>query len=105
MNEDINISTPQQPPLVIPCVSRCPLFVVYLEDCVQGLKRFADNHFDLAIVDPPYGIGIDGQKQSINNKNPKANRKAHDFKGWDNEIPPPEYFAELWRVSKKHFVY
>jgi DNA modification methylase len=30
--------------------------VVYNEDCVEGLKRFSDNHFDLAIVDPPYGI-------------------------------------------------
>jgi len=32
--------------------------VVYNEDCVEGLKRFSDNHFDLAIVDPPYGIGV-----------------------------------------------
>ena len=31
--------------------------IVYNEDCVEGLKRFADKHFDLAIVDPPYGIG------------------------------------------------
>ena len=31
--------------------------VVYNEDCVEGLKRFSDNHFDLAIVDPPYGLG------------------------------------------------
>jgi DNA modification methylase len=34
--------------------------VVYNEDCVEGLKRFSDNYFDLAIVDPPYGIGVDG---------------------------------------------
>jgi DNA modification methylase len=32
--------------------------VVYNEDCVEGLKRFSDNHFDLAIVDPPYGLNI-----------------------------------------------
>ena len=56
MNESPNISTPPQPPLVIPDVSRCPLSVVYLEDCVEGLKRFNDKHFDLAIVDPPYGF-------------------------------------------------
>ena len=79
--------------------------VVYNEDCVKGLKRFPDKYFDLAIVDPPYGIGIDGQKQSINNKNPKANRKAHDFKGWDNSIPSAEYFAELWRVSKNQIIW
>ena len=31
--------------------------VVYNEDCVEGLKRFDDNYFDIAIVDPPYGLG------------------------------------------------
>jgi site-specific DNA-methyltransferase (adenine-specific) len=61
--------------------------------------------WDLAVVDPPYGIGIDGQKKSINLNNPKANRKEHKFKGWDNEIPTAEYFAELWRVSKNQIVW
>lgn len=74
-------------------------------DCLQALKSYGDNYFDLAIVDPPYGIGIDGQKQSININNPKANRKAHDFKGWDNEIPTAEYFAELERVSKNQIIW
>ena len=78
---------------------------LYNADCMEVMKKFKDKEFDLAIVDPPYGIGIDGQKQSINNKNPKANRKAHDFKGWDNAIPPPEYFAELWRVSKNQIIW
>lgn len=105
MNEANNFQIAENPPLVIPDVSNCPFSVVYNEDCVQGLKRFPDKYFDLAIVDPPYGIGIDGQKQSINNKNPKANRKAHDFKGWDNSIPSSEYFAELWRVSKNQIIW
>lgn len=74
-------------------------------DCLQALKSYGDNYFDVAIVDPPYGIGIDGQKQSINLNNPKANRKAHDFKGWDNEIPTAEYFAELERVSKNQIIW
>jgi len=100
---DLQIGT--NPPCFIHDVSNCPFSVVYNEDCVQGLKRFPDKYFDLAIVDPPYGIGIDGQKQSINNKNPKANRKAHDFKGWDNSIPSAEYFAELWRVSKNQIIW
>jgi site-specific DNA-methyltransferase (adenine-specific) len=88
-----------------PVLPAVPSSEVYLEDCVKALKRFNDNHFDLAIVDPPYGIGIDGQKQSINLNNPKANRKAHDFKGWDNEIPTAEYFAELERVSKNQIIW
>ena len=59
----------------------------------------------MAIVDPPYGLGIDGQKLSNTNKNPKHNRKAHSFKGWDNAIPNAEYFNELKRVSKNQIVW
>jgi site-specific DNA-methyltransferase (adenine-specific) len=68
------------------------------------MKQCNDKQFDLAIVDPPYGIGIDGQKESIC-KNPKHNRKAHDFKGWDNSIPTDEYFRELERISKNQIVW
>ena len=82
-----------------------PYSEVYLMDCVAGLRHYPDNYFDLAVVDPPYGIGIDGQKQSINLNNPKANRKEHKFKGWDNDIPTNEYFAELWRVSKNQIIW
>ena len=78
---------------------------LYNDDCMEVMKTFKDKQFSLAIVDPPYGIGVDGQKQSINLNNPKANRKAHDFKGWDNEIPTSEYFAELERVSKNQIIW
>ena len=78
---------------------------LYNADCMEVMRTFKDNQFDLALVDPPYGIGVDGQKQSINLNNPKANRKAHDFKGWDNEIPTAEYFAELERVSKNQIIW
>lgn len=74
------------------------------EDNMQLMARYPDKYFDLAIVDPPYGIGIDGQKKSIN-KNPKHNRKEHVKKSWDNEIPSPEYFKELFRVSKYQIVF
>lgn len=56
-------------------------------DCLEVMATLPDNAFDLAIVDPPYGIGIDGQKACIC-KNPKHNRKHHDTKGWD-VLPPP----------------
>lgn len=46
---------------------------------------------DAVITDPPYGIGIDGQKES-KSKNPKHNRKAHDFRGWDTERPDAGIF-------------
>ena len=113
MNEDTNISTPPQPPLVIPDVSRCPLSVVYLEDCVQGLKRFADNYFDLAIVDPPYGIGADKAQNNAAMQRIKADGKSKAGRGWklyadtdwDNETPNAEYWQELFRVSKNQIVW
>jgi site-specific DNA-methyltransferase (adenine-specific) len=75
-------------------------------ECNMALmSRYPDNYFELAIVDPPYGIGIDGQKLSVNNKNPKHNRKEHLKKNWDNSIPEKDYFTELFRVSKNQIVW
>ena len=73
---------------------------VYLEDCVKALKRFNDNHFDLAIVDPPYGIGdkFKGGKTGKMNFNEIVN------KDWD-KVPSDEYFAELQRVSKNQIIW
>lgn len=45
--------------------------VVYLMDCMDFMNQIPEKSFDLAVVDPPYGIGIDGQKQCINFNNPK----------------------------------
>lgn len=56
-------------------------------DCMEVMRTMPDNAFDLAICDPPYGLGIDGQKECIC-KNPKHSRKQHDKKGWD-KLPPP----------------
>ena len=72
-------------------------------DCMEVMRTMPDNAFDLAICDPPYGLGIDGQKECIC-KNPKHNRKQHDKKGWD-KLPPPEYFTELQRVSKNQIIW
>jgi site-specific DNA-methyltransferase (adenine-specific) len=102
MNEDTNLQLSTQPPLVIPDVSRCPSSVVFLEDCVQGLKRFSDNYFDLAIVDPPYGID---RMQQIQNPNTKANYKQYENKEWDKQTPTDEYWNELFRVSKNQIVW
>ena len=77
---------------------------VYLIDCMGFMKGVPDKYYDLAIIDPPYGIGIDGQKESIC-KNPKHNRKQHDKKNWDNAIPDKKYFKELERVSKNQIIW
>jgi len=74
----------------------------YLMDCMHGMREYPDKYFDLAVVDPPYGIGYDGANQSSGSH---GGRKGHKFKGWDNEIPKLEYFTELFRVSKNQIVW
>ncbi|MCM1218064.1 MAG: hypothetical protein NC548_26560 [Lachnospiraceae bacterium] len=64
-------------------------------DCMQGMKHFEDGFFDLAIVDPNYGIGI--------SKNPV--RQKHAKKEWDNKPPEAGYFKELFRVSKNQIIW
>ena len=93
----INDKSPHCSKHVLPAV---PLSEVYLEDCVTALKRYADNHFDLAIVDPPYGIGnkFKGGKTGKMNFNEIVN------KDWD-KVPSDEYFTELQRVSKNQIIW
>jgi site-specific DNA-methyltransferase (adenine-specific) len=74
------------------------------EDNMQLMARYSDKYFDLAIVDPPYGIGRSGHN-GVKAKNPKHNWKAHQWKDWDNEIPSIEYFKELFRVSKNQIIW
>jgi site-specific DNA-methyltransferase (adenine-specific) len=106
-NENVSLKTetPAFAKHVLPAV---PLSEVYLEDCVKALKRYADNHFDLAIVDPPYGINFDGNT-TVKGKGGKANtfsnKQHHDKKGWDTDRPTDEYFAELQRVSKNQIIW
>ena len=73
------------------------------EDNMDLMSRYKDNHFDLAIVDPPYGIGISGQKKQKKGK--KSDRKHHKEKGWDYEIPSEKYFKELFRISKNQIIW
>ena len=64
-------------------------------DCLPFMKQCEDKQFDLAIVDPPYGIGISSNTV----------RQQHEKKSWDNAIPSKEYFDELKRVSKHQIVW
>ena len=75
---------------------------IYNEDCLQAMKGMADKQFDLAIVDPPYGIGID--KALAANKG-KQGYKLHKESDWDFAIPQKEYWCELVRVSKNQIVW
>ena len=68
------------------------------------MRKYDDNHFDLAIVDPPYGINRSGQTETFTKKN-KHKRKYFENKNWDNNIPNREYFDELFRVSKNQIIW
>src|SRR5688572_26836200 len=79
-----------------------PISIAENRDCMEAMKEFPDKFFELAIVDPPYGIGFDGQRVSTSKH---GGRKAHDFKGWDNNAPDEKYFEELFRVSKHQIIW
>ena len=74
-------------------------------DSLQALKGYADNHFDVAIVDPPYGL--DKKLAHAGNGKNAQSKFSEDFKkkAWDNEIPSKEYFDELFRVSKNQIIW
>ena len=74
------------------------------EDNMALMSRYPDKYFDLAIVDPPYGINRSGQIETFT-KNPKHKRKHFENKGWDNETPTKQYFNELFRVSKNQIIW
>jgi site-specific DNA-methyltransferase (adenine-specific) len=77
------------------------------EDNMVLMKRYPDKYFDLAIVDPPYGIGAD-KKNNVNKKQTKKSASKSKYYGsqeWDSDIPSIEYFNELKRVSKKQIIW
>ena len=110
-----------------------PISEVFNEDCMIGMARYPDKYFDLAIVDPPYGINAPNMQMGSN-----PNRSRNDGYGsgpsisttikvkgrlntgsgklknrilnksvidWDNQKPTQEYFNELFRVSKNQIIW
>lgn len=74
---------------------------LYLMDCMEGMKQFPDGYFELAIVDPPYGISIN------HNIGRRKGNKHSDYAPvkWDNQPPSEEYFKELFRISKNQIIW
>ena len=82
---------------------------VFNMDCIEGMKQYPDKHFELAIVDPPYGIGADITQNNLSGKkgftkNAGTYKKYHKT-NWDNEIPKENYWKELFRVSKNQIIW
>ena len=69
-------------------------------DCMELMDEYPDNWFDLAIVDPPYGIGASEMQMGKG-----KNKQWKTGKQWDNEVPNGEYFKELMRVSKDQIIW
>lgn len=68
-------------------------------DCIEYMKQFPDKHFELAIVDPPYGIDAGNMTMGSG---------KHNFskgKNWDKAVPDEEYFEELFRVSNQQVIW
>jgi site-specific DNA-methyltransferase (adenine-specific) len=70
-------------------------------DCMEYMATVPDKYFDLAIVDPPYGLGMKNFDSSKN----RINSKTHSRKNWDRQTPQSCYFDELFRVSKNQIVW
>ena len=75
---------------------------VFLMDCMEGMKNTPDKYYDLAVVDPPYGINI-----NTNMGRRRGDKKSnyHKFAGEDKSIPSKDYFDELFRVSKNQIIW
>lgn len=73
-------------------------------DCMEAMRSMPDQCFDLAVVDPPYGIGESGRKNKSRTNLAKATDYSPFF-GEDKEPPPVEFFTQLARVSKKQIIF
>jgi site-specific DNA-methyltransferase (adenine-specific) len=80
-----------------------PASIVHWQDNLPLLRTFTDNQFDLAVVDPEYGIGGKGAFSSSGVLGSRA-MGTHDT-SWDSKPPPPEYFEQLFRVSKHQIIW
>jgi len=95
MKNEIN----ENEPLLVASVTSS----AFLMDCIDGMKQYPDKYFDLAIVDPPYGIDSKISTTSGLNKGNKF-AQLYNEKRWDKFRPTNEYWNELLRVSKNQIV-
>ena len=72
---------------------------IHNQDCLEAMKLMQDNQFDLAIVDPPYGLERFKKGGSV------VNKYGDENKHWNNIKPKKEYFTELFRISKKQIIW
>lgn len=106
------IDEDEVPEVVEPIVKRGDIWLLGNHRLMCGDSTMIDDverlmngeKVDLLFTDPPYGIGVDGQKKSISN-NPKQSRKEHEFRGWDGEIPSEDFFQILLGLNIPSIVF
>lgn len=81
-----------------------PISEVYNGDCMDYMKGFEDKFFDLAIVDPPYGLGL-GSRGAGDYSRKWTKYSRNNDKKWDESIPDEQYFTELFRISKNQVIW
>jgi site-specific DNA-methyltransferase (adenine-specific) len=105
MSSVTTTSEARQGLIATPC---SPFLDLRLGDCMDLMRETPDKHFDLAIVDPPYGVGMDrGMKGSsgVDKRDGKLIQRRDYIGGWDAERPDVKYFEELQRVSKTQMIW
>jgi len=79
-----------------------PISLVENRDCMQAMSEFPDKYFDLAVVDPEYGINAGNMTMGKGSRNDTGKNQRKD---WDKKPPAEEYFKELFRVSKNQIIW
>jgi len=90
----------ENPAIAMGVTGKQHLSTVYLMDCIEGMKQYPDNFFDLAVVDPPYKIASK-QKSGVGSRIDKSGK----MNNWNDETPGVDYFQELFRVSKNQIIW
>lgn len=79
---------------------------VFNMDCIEGMKQYPDKYFELAIVDPPYGIdAANDARANTKYGNAAAKSKKYGVKDWDKNTPDENYYYELFRISKNQIIW
>ena len=105
MIRDIELQNTTAPAINYSTCYQLPFLSLFHADCMEIMKQYPDKYFDLAIVDPPYGIGFSDYERGGIGKKVKERYTKNGKKDWDNGIPTQSYFDELKRISKEQIIW